>query len=94
MKRFEVTCLFPDTGAPGCFESSPSASRRASGSGFASGWSGAPGHFELSSSASKRVFGSGFASGWTHLRFNIGGPAKLSVGTSMPKLAQLAGFNN
>ena len=29
-----------------------------------------------------------------NLRFNIEGPAKLKVGTSMPKLAQLAGFNN
>ena len=64
----EVTCLFPDTGALGCFESSPSASKRASGSGF--------------------------ASGWAYLRFNIGGPAKLKIGTSMPKLAQLAGFNS
>ena len=64
----EVTCLLPDTGAPGSFESSPSASKRASGSGF--------------------------ASGWAYLRFNIGGPAKLKIGTSMPKLAQLAGFNS
>ena len=31
---------------------------------------------------------------WKNLRFNIEGPAKLKVGTSMPKLAQLAGFNN
>ena len=86
--------LCSGTGALAHFSSTPSASRRASGSGFASGWSGAPGHFELSSSASKRVSRSGFASGWTHLRFNIGGPVKLRIGTLMPKLAQLAGFNN
>ena len=41
-----------------------------------------------------RVSGSGFAPGWTLLRFNIEGPAKLKVGTLMPKLAQLGGFNN
>ena len=65
------------------------------GSGFASGWSGAIGHIELSSSASKRVSGSGFASGWTHLRFNIvGNLQRLRIGTSVPKLVQLAGLSN
>ena len=42
----EVTCLFPDTGAPSSFESSPSASKRSSGSGFASGWTGTLGCLE------------------------------------------------
>ena len=50
--------------------------------------------FDESSSVSVRASGSSFASGCTYLRFNIEGPAKLKIGTLMPKLAQLAGFNN
>ena len=74
---------------------SSSVSEWSSGSSFASGWSGALDHIELSSSASKKVSGSGFASGWTHLRFNIVGDLqKQGIGTSMPKLVQLAGLSN
>ena len=55
---------------------------------------GAGSHLVSSSSVSTRASGSSFASDCTYLRSNIEGPARLKVGTSMPKLAQLAGFNN
>ena len=88
----EVTCPFVQALALWlAFSSTLSPSKWSSGSGFASGYTGA---LEESSSASMRASGSSFASGCTYLRFNIEGPAKPKVGTSMPKLAQLAGFNN